>query len=140
MRCSIQMPMLMTELNRQKDGLKSHWPGVVSGEWQLQKNAISDGCNTVVQLVDWIGSPSGVRYRAPFGVQSTFRGQCFGFLTSESCSKGHWEDEHSTDGVDDAEVFDQQKTDDSSLDLAVSDIEHDADVGRHGDEEDDEDE
>ena len=31
MRCSIQMPMLMTELNRQKDGLKSHWPGVVSG-------------------------------------------------------------------------------------------------------------
>ena len=37
---------------------------MVSGN--CQKNAISDGCNTVVQLVDWIGSPSGVRYRAPF--------------------------------------------------------------------------
>ena len=61
-------------------------------------------------------------------------------LTSECCSKGYREDEHSTDGVDDAEIFDQQKTDDSSLDLAVSDIEHDADVGDHGDEEDDEDE
>ena len=28
MRCSIQMPMLMIELSRQKDGLKSHWPEV----------------------------------------------------------------------------------------------------------------
>ena len=62
------------------------------------------------------------------------------FLTSESCSQGNGEYEHSTDGVDDAEVFDQKKTDNSSLDLAVSDIEHDADVGDHGDEEDDEDE
>ena len=63
----------------------------------------------------------------------------FGFPTSESCSEGHREDEHSTDSVDDAEIFDQQKTDNSSLDLAVSDIEHDADVADHGDEEDDED-
>ena len=59
MRCSIQMPMLMTELNRQKDGLKSHWPGVVSGEWQLQKkNAISDGCKLqhrgAISGLDWI--------------------------------------------------------------------------------------
>ena len=61
-------------------------------------------------------------------------------FTSESCSKGYWEYEHCTDGVDDAEILDQKKADDSSLDLAVSDIEHDADVGDHGDEEDDEDE
>ena len=101
MRCSIQMPMLMIELSRQKDGLKSHWPEVAR-----------ESCSN----------------------------HCFGFLTFESCSEGHREDEHGTDCVDDAEIFDQQKTDDSSLDLAVSDIEHDADVGDHGDEEDDEDE
>ena len=66
--------------------------------------------------------------------------QWFGILTSESCGKWHGEYEHSTDGVDDAKILDQKKTDDLSLDLAVPDIEHDADVGDHGDEEDDEDE
>ena len=66
--------------------------------------------------------------------------QSFSFFTSESCGKWHGEYEHSTDGVDDAEILDQQKTDNSSLDLAVPDVEHDADVGDDGDGEDDEDE
>ena len=60
--------------------------------------------------------------------------------TFECCSKGHGKYEHCTDGVDDAEVLDQKEADDPLLDLAVVDVEHDADVGGHGDGEDEQDE
>ena len=49
MRCSIQMPMLMTALSRQKEGLKSHWPE--RGDNCLFRRFGKDGNNLVAMTI-----------------------------------------------------------------------------------------
>ena len=63
-----------------------------------------------------------------------------GGLTPEGGGQGDGEDEQGAHRVHDAQVLDQHETDDVLLDVAVADVEDDADVGGDGDGEDDEDE
>lgn len=61
-------------------------------------------------------------------------------LTPEGGGQGDGQDEQGAHRVHDAQVLDQQEADDVLLDVAVADVEDDADVGGDGDGEDDEDE